>query len=174
MMLFREFRLSAVEELNTRLLDCFMELRGTDRISQTHYFGDRFENIYIDRADIPDIGTVLDAFREQAGRWLDRPPQSLRVGFWFNAMEPGQKTAPHHHDENDELLSAVYYIRVPGASGNLILYEGERKLEIEPEEGKLVMFPPSLMHEVTDNRGTGLRLSVGMNTGPVDDALECD
>ena len=63
---------------------------------------------------------------------------------------------------------------MPGDSGNLILYEGDRKVEIEPEEGKLVMFPPSLMNEVTDNRGTGLRLSVGMNTGPVDDALECD
>jgi hypothetical protein len=174
MMLFREIRLSAVEELNTRLLERFMELRGTDRISQTHYFGDRFENIYIDRADIPDIVTVLDALRAQAGGWLDRPPESLRVGFWFNAMESGQRTAPHHHDENDELLSAVYYIRVPENSGNLILYEDDSKIEIEPEEGKLVMFPPSVLHEVTGNRGTGLRLSVGMNVGPVDDPGECD
>jgi hypothetical protein len=160
--------LPVVEEFNARLFGQFTELRGTDRVRQSHYIGDRYENIYIDKADIPEIETVLDAFRTQAGRWLERPPETLRVGFWFNAMEPGQRTAPHHHDENDELLSAVYYIRVPGNSGSLILYQGDERVKIQPQQGRLVLFPPSVMHEVTEHRGAGLRLSVGMNVGPVD------
>ena len=84
-------------------------------------------------------------------------------------METGHRTLPHHHDENDELLSAVYYIRVPGNSGDLILYAGGEEVRIQPQEGKLVMFAPDLLHAVTTHRGSGLRLSVAMNVGPIDD-----
>lgn len=167
-MLLQEFTLAASETLNTSLYDRFMALRGTDRIRQTHYFGDRFENIYIEEADIPDIATVLGVLRQQAGQLLGIPADTLKVGFWFNAMEAGQRTGMHHHDENDELLSAVYYIRVPENSGNLIMHEGDREIMVQPQEGKLVMFAPAVLHEVTANLGSGLRLSVGMNVGPAD------
>jgi hypothetical protein len=84
-------------------------------------------------------------------------------------MEAGQRTTLHHHDEDDELLSAVYYIRVPENSGDLILYDADRKISIQPQEGKLVMFAPAVLHEVTVHRGSGLRLSVAMNVGPAAD-----
>ena len=145
-----------------------MELRGSERIRQSHYFGERFENIYINEADIPEISRVLDLMKQQAGQLLDMPVDALKAGFWFNAMEAGHRTTLHHHDENDELLSAVYYIRVPENSGDLILHEDGNEILIHPEEGKLVMFAPSMLHEVTANLGSGLRLSVGMNVGPAD------
>jgi predicted 2-oxoglutarate/Fe(II)-dependent dioxygenase YbiX len=81
-------------------------------------------------------------------------------------MEAGQRTTLHHHDENDELLSAVYYIRVPENSGDLILRDAGEKIRIQPQAGKLVMFAPKVLHEVTANLGSGLRLSVAMNVGP--------
>jgi predicted 2-oxoglutarate/Fe(II)-dependent dioxygenase YbiX len=93
----------------------------------------------------------------------------LKAGFWFNAMEAGQRTTLHHHDENDELLSAVYYIRVPENSGELILHDAGKQVSIQPQAGKLVMFAPKVLHEVAANLGTGLRLSVAMNVGPADD-----
>ena len=157
------------DKLNIRLYERFMELSGTDRIRQSHYFGDRFENIYIEEADIPDMATVLDVVKQQAGQLLDIPADTLKAGFWFNAMEAGQRTTLHHHDENDELFSAVYYIRVPGNSGDLILHDGDRQVRIQPQEGKLVMFAPELLHEVTAHLGSGLRLSVAINIGPADD-----
>jgi len=168
-MLFQELTLEEPDKLNASLYERFLELSGTDRIRQSHHFGGRFENIYMDEADIPDIATVLNVVRQQAGQLLGIPAESLKAGFWFNAMEAGHRTTLHHHDENDELLSAVYYIRVPENSGDLILHDGDRKVSIQPQEGKLVMFAPAQLHEVTAHLGSGLRLSVGMNVGPVDD-----
>jgi len=168
-MLFQELMLEEPDKLNASLYERFMDLSGTERVRQSHHFGGRFENIYMEEADIPDIATVLNVVRQQAGQLLGIPAESLKAGFWFNAMEAGHRTTLHHHDENDELLSAVYYIRVPENSGDLILHDGDRKVSIQPQEGKLVMFAPAQLHEVTDHLGSGLRLSVGMNVGPVDD-----
>jgi hypothetical protein len=168
-MLFHELILEQPDKLNTRLYRRFMELSATKRIRQTHHFEGRFENIYIDVADIPEIATVLDAVKQQAGQLLGIPAERLKAGFWFNAMENGQRTSLHHHDEHDELLSAVYYIHVPENSGDLILHDDEKKTGIQPQAGKLVMFAPGVLHEVTAHLGSGLRLSVGMNVGPADD-----
>ena len=104
-MLFRELTLEAPDKLNASLYARFVELSGTDRIRQTHHFAGRFENTYIEATDIPDMATVLDVFKQQAGKLLGIPADSLKAGFWFNAMEAGHRTLPHHHDENDELLS---------------------------------------------------------------------
>jgi len=167
-MLYQESTLDAPDKLNLRLYERFKELSATDRFRQSHYFEGRFENIYIDAADIPDISTLLKVVKQRAGQLLGIPADTLRTGFWFNAMEVGQRTTLHHHDENDELLSAVYYIRVPENSGDLILHDDDRRVRIKPQEGKLVMFAPKVLHEVTANSGSGLRLSVAMNIGPSD------
>jgi hypothetical protein len=167
-MLYQEFTLDQPDKLNAVLCERFMAVSGTDRARQTHFFAGRFENIYMDAADIPEITVVLDVLRQQAGRLLDTPADRLKVGFWFNAMQPGHQTSLHHHDENNELLSAAYYIRVPEHSGNLVLHDADRRVSIQPRAGKLVMFAPDLLHEVTVHNGTELRLSVGMNVGPAD------
>jgi hypothetical protein len=167
-MLYQEVTPDLPDRLNDVLYERFMTLSGTDRIRQTHFFAGRFENIYMDAADIPEIGMVLDVVRQQAGWLLDIPEDRLKVGFWFNAMQAGHATSLHHHDENDELLSAAYYIRVPENSGKLVLHDADRRVSIEPRAGKLVMFAPGVLHEVTVHQGTGLRLSVGMNVGPAE------
>jgi hypothetical protein len=168
-MLFREVSLAEPARLNTRLYDRFRELYETDRVRQTHHFAGRFENIYLQASDIPDISTLLDVMKQQAAQLLGIPTATLKVGFWFNAMDAGQRTSLHHHDENDELLSAVYYIRVPENSGDLILHDAGNTVRIQPQEGKLVMFAPDVLHEVTPHLGSGLRLSVAMNVGPMED-----
>lgn len=165
-MLYREYRLADAAALNARLYARFLAVAGAERVRQTHHYAGRFENTYIETADIPELLPVLDLFRQQAGQWLGMAPAALRAGFWFNAMGPGHVTSLHHHDENDELLSAVYYIRVPANSGQLLLYENGAPLCVSPEEGKLVMFGPAVLHEVTINNSAELRLSVAMNIGP--------
>jgi len=167
-MLLHELTFAQPDVLNAGLYARFTDLLASGRIRQTHHVEGRFENIYIEAAAIPDITTVLHVLKQQAGRLLGRPAHSLKAGFWFNAMEAGHRTSLHHHDENDELLAAVYYIRVPDDSGNLVLYDGDRKVSVQPQEGKLVMFAPGVLHEVTTHLGTGLRLSVAMNIGPAD------
>jgi hypothetical protein len=166
-MLFREIKLENTDTLDASLYARFMELSSTDRIRQTHHFAGRFENTYVDAADMPEMACVLTLARQQAGRWLDMSADQLKAGFWFNAMGPGHRTAPHHHDENDELLSAVYYIRVPANSGDLVLYDEGKPIIIHPQQGKLVLFAPQVLHEVTTNNSRELRLSVAINVGPV-------
>ncbi|HYQ70349.1 MAG TPA: 2OG-Fe(II) oxygenase [Gammaproteobacteria bacterium] len=167
-MLYQEVTLEQFERLNAGLYARFMDLSGADRTRQTHFFAGRFENIYLDEAEIPEITVVLKQLRHHAGKLLGRPADSLKAGFWFNAMQAGHVTSLHHHDEDDELLSAAYYVRVPEHSGKLVLHAGDRRVTVEPQEGRLVMFAPAVLHEVTKHCGSGLRLSVGMNVGPAD------
>ena len=169
-MQFNEIDTGISDELNSRLYERFVELSSSDRIRQTHHFAGRFENTYVDEADIPDMAVILAVVKQQAAQFLDTKSDKLRAGFWFNAMGPGHITAPHHHDENDELLSAVYYIRVPEDSGALILHEAGQETTVQPEEGKLVLFAPSVMHQVTRNNSAEMRLSVAINIGPEDDS----
>ncbi len=165
-MIYQELTVEKPAKLNAGLYARFLELSGTERVRQSHHFEGRYENIYIEEEDIPGIAVVLSMVKQQAGQLLGIAAGTLRAGFWFNAMEAGQRTTLHHHDENDELLSAVYYIRVPENSGDLILCEENRKVCIQPQEGKLVLFSPDVLHEVTAHLGSGLRLSVAINVGP--------
>lgn len=165
-MLFQELTLAMPGKLNDSLYTRFMELSAAGRVRQSHHFEGRFENTYIEASDIPVIAALLTLVKQQAGQLLGVSMETLKTGFWFNAMQAGQRTAPHHHDENDELLSAVYYIRVPEHSGDLVLHGDDRKIMVQPQEGKLVMFAPAVLHEVTVNRSAGMRLSVAMNVGP--------
>lgn len=136
-------------------------------VRKSHFFQGRYENLYIGRDLVPELGRVLDAATAVARQLLGLPASApLRCGGWFNRMAPGQVTLPHRHDDDGELLSAVYYVRVPAESGELVLHEPPIHTRVEPREGLFVFFPPTLLHEVTENRSAGERLSIGINIGP--------
>lgn len=82
-------------------------------------------------------------------------------------MNPGDKTTLHQHDDDDELLSAVYYIKVPENSGTLILHKTPIKTQVTPQEGMFAFFPPDMPHEVTENMSNSARISLGINIGPL-------
>ena len=151
--------------LNRRLLERFGAVKDDPGHRRSHHFHGRYENLYIERDKIPDIQPLLDTVEQAAQRLLGHR-EALRFGFWFNAMGPGHRTTAHSHEEDDELLSAVYYVSVPENSGDLLLYADPATIRISPEAGLLVMFPPSLEHAVEENRGDALRLSIAFNFGP--------
>lgn len=113
---------------------------------------------------MPEIAPVSAFARDVATRVLGRA--DLRCGFWFNAMSPGHRTTRHSHEENDEQLSAVYYVACPADSGRLILHDEAAQIIVTPQPGLLVVFPPDLPHEVEENRSEAMRLSVAFNFGP--------
>lgn len=164
-MLYREITLTNTAKLNDDLFDRFVALRRDGAVRETHHFAGRFENSYVERAAIPSLERIEARVLCVAADMLQQAATDLRTGFWFNAMGPGHVTRPHHHDENDELLSAVYYIRVPADSGDLLLHAGRDTARIVPVPGKLVLFAPALVHEVTENRSSDMRLSVAFNVG---------
>ena len=160
---FSTFRSEKLKSLNPALEAGFHQHNQSDDIRRTHLFHDRYENIYIDEKQIPEIKTVLDEAISLATPLINC--DSLQAGLWFNYMPPGAITTAHTHDDYDELLSGVYYITVPKDSGKLIIHSSGETFEITPEEGMFVFFKPDVVHEVTKNNSQFDRLSVGINFG---------
>jgi len=157
-----------LEELNETLLQGFLEHHNDSDVKRTHLFNERYENVYLSEDHLPE----LKSFRQEACRHASNilGKNNIRAGFWFNYMPPGAVTTMHTHDDDDELLSAVYYVYTPENSGNLILYEdtegnGQEKIEIQPEAGNFIFFNPDLRHEVSKNNSDEHRLSIGINFG---------
>jgi len=154
------------ERVNRTIEAAFDLLADTDFDRRSHFFGGRFENLYLERDRMPALLPLLDQALACAASILERPAGGLRCGFWFNRMEPGQSTSEHTHDEHDELLSAVYYVSVSDESGDLVLYDDPATVRIAPEAGTFLFFDPALPHAVETNRSPARRLSIGFNIGP--------
>lgn len=157
-------RLRDSSAVNAGLVAGLATLQGVSGLRRSHFFHGRFENLYVDRHCITEIETVLQAGMEYASRILGR--RDLRHGFWFNEMAPGQRTTLHSHDDDDELLSGVYYISAPPGSGHLLIHASGPPLAVVPEPGLFAFFSPGLPHEVEVNQSQGQRLSLAMNFGP--------
>lgn len=164
-MKYYQIALQNAAAVNAALWRQFQEVRDNPELKRSHYFAGRYENIYIDREQIPVLKTVLDAAVQAAADHLGCSVEALSVGFWFNEMGPGHVTLTHTHDDDDELLSGVYYVRVPVDSGCLELGGERGKQIITPREGDFVFFDPKLPHAVSENPGNEVRLSIGMNFG---------
>ena len=153
---------------NAALLAAYDRLRPEDFARRTHFFGGRFENLYLDRGRLPELADVLGWAERCAGSILGVDPGALKCGFWFNVMDPGDSTTEHTHEEIDELLSAVYYVEAPEDSGDIVLFDDPLTIRVKPESGMFLFFPPELSHLVETNRSGRRRLSIGINFGPRD------
>jgi hypothetical protein len=149
---------------NDALIAAFQREKDGPEVRRTHSFDDRFENTYIPPGRLPELAPVRDFALRTAAGILQR--DQLHHGFWFNEMQPGQRTTLHSHEEDDELLSAVYYLECPARSGRLLLKDHDAVIAVTPRPGLLVLFPPDLPHEVEQNAGDRTRLSVAFNFGP--------
>lgn len=156
--------LAQADPINTALAAAFARERDQPGTRRTHAFAGRYENTYIALERIPELMPVHAFARAAACRILQR--EDLRQGFWFNEMQPGDRTTPHDHTGGDELLSAVYYVTCPADSGRLLLHDDHAQVVVTPRPGLLVLFPPDLPHEVEVHAGSGTRLSVAFNFGP--------
>jgi len=149
------------------LLEGLMRHIDDEGTRKTHHFFGRYENIYLSSEQIPHIDHILSSVIEIAAEILKMPSSELKAGLWFNVMNPGDKTTLHKHDDDDELLSAVYYIKVPDNSGSLIIGKEPAFTKLTPQEGLLAFFPPNMPHEVTENLSSDSRISLGINIGPL-------
>ena len=160
------------DALNARLASAFAGLADADFDRRTHFIDGRFENLYVPADRLSGADELLRFVTAQARDvlGLDAGPTApaLRCGFWLNAMRPGQRTSRHNHDENDEMLSAVYYVTAPKGSGDILFHDQPFQIRVTPRPGLLLLFPPSLLHSVEANRSDQLRLSVAFNLGPAE------
>ena len=68
--------------------------------------------------------------------------------FWIANYGQGDFTVNHHH--HPCLYSFVYFVQSPKGSSPLVFTTSGRR--IKPDEGKLVLFPASVLHHVPKNR----------------------
>ena len=100
------------------------------------------------------------------------------VYVWYNVNPGGSYNDLHDHPGAD--LAAIFYIKVPRKSGNLVLMdpftykecklnaaitplESIRSYGFTPTEGKFIMFPGHLLHRVETNRTKEDRISIAFN-----------
>lgn len=152
-------------DVNEKVLTKFEQLNDEDFKEKTHLFNGRYENIYLEANKIPGLEVIVNVALENAANILNVKKEELTSGFWLNAMSTGDVTTAHTHDDDDELLSCVYYIKVPENSGDLILTENNKNTIIKPEEGSFVFFSPDTLHEVSKNQSGQSRLSIAFNFG---------
>lgn len=156
--------LAGHETLNREIIAAFAREQSGPASRQSHFELGRYENSYIERLAIPEIEPLCEVAMHAAHSILGR--DDLKLGFWFNEMAAGQRTARHNHEEEDELLSCVYYLRTPSGCGDLLVQHAGGVARVSPREGRFVFFPPRLAHEVEENRSGKTRLSVAFNFGP--------
>lgn len=148
-------------DFNDRLVRQFLAAENQPGVRKTHFFNGRFENIYLDEAQLPILAELKDEARSQAEAILGRAVR--RMGCWCNAMGPGSETTLHSHDDDDEALSGVYYARVPEHAGKLLIHRGTEIIEHAARAGQWVFFSPGTPHAVAVNRSGELRLSIAFN-----------
>jgi hypothetical protein len=166
-MRFERFQSDLTAEQNTTIEHAYLSQKDKKDVVKTHYINGRFENVYLQREQLPHLPQLLDEAITYATQILESK-QPLKVGFWFNEMQVGDVTSAHIHEEDDELLSGVYYLSVPKGSGDLILGENskaDKHLKITPKSGDFIFFSPSLLHAVEENKSLNMRLSIGLNFG---------
>lgn len=154
-------------EVNRQIMEAYTQLREQDLLKRSHFFGGRYENLYIDRELIPAIARMLKQAEDYAKCLLKKSDEQLRSGFWINDMGPNEVTTEHDHDDYDEMLSGVYYVRVPKDSGELVIVDKHSRTLVAPQEGMFVFFAPDVLHSVSKNLSGERRISIGMNFGPV-------
>jgi quercetin dioxygenase-like cupin family protein len=168
MPLFNKFTFSKAKDLNSGLLSGFLDHQDDEDVKKTHLFQGRYENIYLKPQHVPELASLIDKATVLAEKILNS--SNLRVGYWFNYMPPGAITVPHTHNDDDELLSAAYYVYVPENSGDLILHKASERIDIQPRAGEFIFFKPDVPHEVSKNNSEQHRLSIAFNFGQVDDS----
>lgn len=152
-------------DVNETVLKKFELLSDCDIKEKTHLFNGRYENIYLEEKKIAELNVITDAALDNAASILNLGKEKLAFGFWLNSMAAGDVTTAHTHDDDDELLSCVYYIKVPENSGSLIITGKDKKITIEPKEGEFIFFSPDTLHEVSKNESDQSRLSIAFNFG---------
>ena len=158
-------------EINNRIRQEFLMRSKEKNIKRTHYFNGRYENIYLNEQHIPQLKSLMQQANKFASAILDIDnTNKIKQGYWFNAMPPESTTTLHTHDDDDELLSCVYYVHVPKNSGDLIIHpdhnmQRKTKIKLQPQAGEFIFFKPDIPHEVSKNISTEHRLSIGINFG---------
>lgn len=99
---------------------------------------------------------------------------------WININPRGSCNSRHHHNPfSGKSLSGVFYVQVPGNSGDIVFYDPrgivkdapdmryfygtDTNLKFSPADNTLIIFPAWLDHSVEKNMSNKDRISISFN-----------
>jgi len=171
------------ETVNQYILSLLPQIEKATTASQRSNVGGWHSapNLHLNN-DFAQIRQIIGTTCVQCATSLNYDFENFDIAFnemWLNRNGPGDYNRAHIHSH--AIFSGVYYIKVPPQSGNIELYDPIRErammavpvkqamprtgqtLEVEGEEGKLLIFPSWLQHAVQANRSDEDRVSLSFN-----------
>lgn len=125
---------------------------------------------------------IIDKFRSLANQFEYLNADNFRIdNFWININRKSDKNVIHEH--HGSVMSAVYYVKVPENSGQIIFYTPIKNYKLcvsenmikkynpyncttytyFPKIGDLIIFPAWLEHEVLPTDTYEERISIAFN-----------
>jgi hypothetical protein len=89
---------------------------------------------------------------------LERHKGMKFSGIWSTALPKGGYHVAHNHPKGE--ISGVVYVSVPETNSGMLKFGG---LAIPAQEGMMVTFPSTAIHEVTPYEGERPRIAVGFD-----------
>jgi uncharacterized protein (TIGR02466 family) len=184
------------ERLNAELLEYINKQRRASPEGRTrsNALGWQSGNLDFDAPVVAEFATlVLERAREYglAHNWsFPSHMQLIMREIWANVS--GKHAYNNVHNHPNSLLSGVYYVKVEGDCGDLLIFDprkqasvvqphfSERTLinasmqSIPPEVGTLIIFPSWLDHSVDQNLSDADRVSISFNINLVHEQMAGD
>ena len=171
-----------VELNNNQLAQDIVNWSNRDKgVSKTNYKGWHSTTDMHTKPEYSQLVTELMRMQKDIydNEHLDR--HAILGNMWANINPPGGMNQPHIHPNS--LFSGVYYIKSNPKSGRLKIMDPRpgiqlimptrkpgdpgrdmwRDANIEPIEGRIIMFPAWLWHSVEENISDDIRISVSFN-----------
>ena len=171
-----------VELNNNQLTQDIVNWSNQDKgVSKTNYKGWHSTTDMHTKPEYSQLITELMRMQKEIydNEHMDR--HAVLGNMWANINPPGGLNQPHIHP--NALFSGVYYVKSQPKAGRLKIYDPRpgaqmymptrksgdpgrdmwRDVNIEPIEGRIIMFPAWLWHSVEENISDDIRISVSFN-----------
>lgn len=130
------------------------------------------------RPAFADFTKLVEISAQSVAQFLQVEQYPMMItGCWANINPPGSYHPTHNHPNN--YLSGVYYVATPEGGPDL-MFQDPRPISmnpwtgkinpvtanssaVQPQPGRMVMFPAWLRHHVATNEGTTERISISFN-----------
>ena len=167
---------------NNQLAQDIVNWSNRDKgVSKTNYKGWHSTTDMHTKSEYSTLVTELFNMQKEIydNEHIDR--HAILGNMWANINPPGGMNQPHIHPNS--LFSGVYYVKSHPKAGRLKIFDPRpgvqlimptrksgdpgrdmwRDANIEPIEGRIVMFPAWLWHCVEPNQSNDIRISVSFN-----------
>ena len=175
------FDVNGFEEIQNQLIDYAYNLKKEDNgVSISNYGGWQSSGFEIVNEDDVLHHFIINCL---SGFPVIKKSTNIKIHAWVNINKPGDYNVKHNHPGVD--LAGVLWIKIPKNSGDIIFespysfdsyreiysYSDEFKNSFNidytyyfpPFEGRMLVFPAHLQHQVKENKSNEDRISVSFN-----------